>query len=160
MLNQFNRCTAEVAEQEDCLIVDLLDAYRETDRMIHYDGVHANDLGHRAVAKHIFEVLARHRSCLAKRTKGTEKTSPRWRDESCLTLDGGQGEQRNRLSRDPGGAPIVSSLAVRGTSCLFGGRGQEDGGAGCWSAEVKRRPAVVICIGKGVRDEASRVRIR
>ena len=83
---QFNQCIAQVAEQEDCLFVDLLDAYRETDWMIHYDGVHANDLGHRIVANRIFEVLAQHCSGLARHTKQMEQTSPRWRDESCLTL--------------------------------------------------------------------------
>ena len=66
---------------------DLLDAYKETHWMIHYDGVHANDLGHRIVANRIFEVLAQHCSCLAKKTKAAEKTSPRWRDESCLQMD-------------------------------------------------------------------------
>jgi lysophospholipase L1-like esterase len=80
----YNRGIAAVAEEEDCLFVDLLDAYAETDWMIHYDGVHANDLGHRIVANRIFEVLAQNCSCLARRTKEMEKTSPRWRDESTL----------------------------------------------------------------------------
>jgi lysophospholipase L1-like esterase len=84
---QFNEGIAAVAKQEDCLFVDLLDAYQETHWMIHYDGVHANDLGHRIVANRIFEVLAQHCSSLAKKTKEAEKTSPRWRDESCLKMD-------------------------------------------------------------------------
>ena len=81
---EYNSGTAAVAEEEDCLFVDLLDAYGETGWMIHYDGVHANDLGHRIVANRIFEVLAQNCSCLARRTKEMEKTSPRWRDESTL----------------------------------------------------------------------------
>ena len=55
--------------------------------MIHYDGVHANDLGHGIVANRIFEVLARNCSGLAKKTKEAEKSSPRWRDESMLKAD-------------------------------------------------------------------------
>ena len=83
---QFNEAIQAVARQKDCLFVDLLDAYKETDWMIHYDGVHANDLGHRIVANRIFEVLAQNCSCLAKKTKEAERTSPRWRDESCLKV--------------------------------------------------------------------------
>lgn len=84
---QFNEGISAVAKQEDCLFVDLLGAYGETRWMVHYDGVHANDLGHRIVANRVFEVLAQNCSCLAKKTKAAEKTSPRWRDESCLKMD-------------------------------------------------------------------------
>lgn len=83
-LEAFNRGIARVAEQEHCLYVDLLDAYRGAGWMIHYDGVHANDLGHRVVANRIFEVLAQNCSALAAETKKAEQTSPRWRDESSL----------------------------------------------------------------------------
>ncbi len=84
IFRDYSRGIAAVAAEEDCLFVDLLDAYAETDWMIHYDGVHANDLGHRIVANRIFEVLAQNCSCLARRTREMEKTSPRWRDESTL----------------------------------------------------------------------------
>ena len=86
LFREYNECIRKVAQQQDCLFVDLLDAYKQTDWMIHYDGIHANDLGHRIVANRIFEVLAQNCYCLAKRTKQSEKTSPRWRDESCLKL--------------------------------------------------------------------------
>ena len=75
---------AEVAAQLDCLYVDLLAASGEAPWMVHYDGVHQNDLGHRIVANRIFEVLAQNCSCLAKRTRQAERSSPRWRDESTL----------------------------------------------------------------------------
>jgi lysophospholipase L1-like esterase len=84
LFKKFNKGIAEVAEQENCLYVNLLDAYQETDWMIHYDGVHANDLGHQIVANRIFEVLAQNCYGLAKKTKEIEKASPRWRDESVL----------------------------------------------------------------------------
>ena len=57
--------------------------------MVHDDGVHANDLGHRIIANEIFKVLAQHCSGLAIRTKQLEKTSDRWRDESVLKADYG-----------------------------------------------------------------------
>ena len=82
----YNRAIAAVAAQEQCLFVDLLQAYGGAGWMIHYDGVHANDLGHRIVSNRIFEVLAQNCSGLARHTRACEKTSPRWRDESCLQL--------------------------------------------------------------------------
>ena len=84
LFGQFNKVIGEVAEKKDCLYVDLLSAYQETDWMIHYDGVHANDLGHRIVANRIFETIAQNCSGIAKQTQKAEKTSPRWRDESTL----------------------------------------------------------------------------
>ncbi|MCH2570680.1 MAG: SGNH/GDSL hydrolase family protein [Planctomycetes bacterium] len=84
LFGQFNKVIGKVAEKKDCLYVDLLSAYQETDWMIHYDGVHANDLGHRIVANRIFEKIAQNCSGIAQQTQKAEKTSPRWRDESTL----------------------------------------------------------------------------
>ena len=89
LFGQFNKAIAQVAAGQACLYVDLLAANGRTDWMVHYDGVHANDLGHRIVAGRVFEVLAQHCSGLAKQTKEAEKTSPRWRDESTLKADYG-----------------------------------------------------------------------
>ena len=85
---RFNKGISRLARAHDCLYVDLLDAYNEADWMIHYDGVHANDLGHRIVSNRIFEVLAQNCSCLASRTRAMERSSPRWRDESVLIMTG------------------------------------------------------------------------
>jgi len=84
VFKDYNKLTAEVACSQDCLYVDIMAAIGETDWMVHYDGVHINDLGHRVIAGDIFKYLAQNCSCLAKRTKELEKSSPRWRDESCL----------------------------------------------------------------------------
>ncbi len=81
---KFNSVISEVAKEQSCLFVNILAANGETDWMVHYDGCHANDLGHLIIANRIFEVLAQNCSCLAKSTKEAEKTSPRWRDESTL----------------------------------------------------------------------------
>ena len=89
LFKKFNKAIAEVAAEESCLYADILTANGETDWMVHSDGVHANDLGHRIVSHRIFEVLAQNCSCLAKKTKQAEKTSPRWRDESTLKADYG-----------------------------------------------------------------------
>ena len=89
LFREFNRGIEEVAEQQNCLYVDLLEGYAETKWMIHYDGVHANDLGHRIVANRIFEKIAQNCSGVALSTKTAEKQSPRWRDESVLKADYG-----------------------------------------------------------------------
>ena len=85
----FNIATQQVAASNDCLYCDVYNAYNEAPWMVHDDGVHANDLGHRVIANEIFKVLAQHCSGLAIRTKQLEKTSDRWRDESVLKADYG-----------------------------------------------------------------------
>lgn len=84
LFQRYNSATEEVAVQEHCLFVDVLAANGNTPWMVHHDGVHANDLGHRIIANRIFEVLAQHCSGLARKTKEAEQHSPRWRDESVL----------------------------------------------------------------------------
>ena len=89
LFEKFNRGVAQVAKREKCLYVDLLSSYNKTDWFIHYDGVHANDVGHRVVAHKIFEVLAQNCSGIATNTQRLERTSPRWRNESKLKADYG-----------------------------------------------------------------------
>lgn len=84
LFHRFNRAIADVGTEQDALFVDVLAANGGTQWMVHYDGVHQNDLGHRIIANRIFEVLAQNCSCLANRTREAERTSPRWRDESTL----------------------------------------------------------------------------
>ena len=84
IFHQYNDAIRQVAVECDCLFVDLLASYREADWLVHHDGVHANDLGHRIVANKIFEVLAANCSGLALETKALEKSIPPWRDESIL----------------------------------------------------------------------------
>jgi len=87
VFHQYNDAIRQVAEECDCLFVDLLASYRGADWLVHYDGVHANDLGHRIVANKIFEVLAANCSGLALETKALEEEIPPWRDESILQAD-------------------------------------------------------------------------
>jgi lysophospholipase L1-like esterase len=87
LFRQYNEVISQVAAIEECLFVDVLAANGETDWMVHYDGIHANDLGHRIIANQIFEVLAQQCSGLAQKTRELEKTSPRWRDETMLKAD-------------------------------------------------------------------------
>ena len=86
LFSTFNQAIAGIAGEEDCLYVNLLEAYDGAQWMVHYDGVHANDLGHRVVANRMFEVLAQNCSGLARWTKQQENSIPRWRDESCLQI--------------------------------------------------------------------------
>ena len=84
VFRQYNAATERLAEKLDCLFVDLLVAYGQADWLVHHDGVHANDLGHRVVANKIFEVLASNCSGLALETKHLEQCIAHWRDESTL----------------------------------------------------------------------------
>lgn len=89
VLRAFTDAIRELAAAEECLFVDVLAANGGTGWMVHYDGVHANDLGHRIIAGEVFKVLAQNCSGLAKHTKALEQLSPRWRDESVLQADYG-----------------------------------------------------------------------
>jgi lysophospholipase L1-like esterase len=86
-LYAYNTATAALARDAQCLFVDALAAEGEADWLLHYDGSHANDVGHLVIANRIFEVLAQHCSGLAQHTKRAERTSPRWRDETVLRRD-------------------------------------------------------------------------
>ena len=81
---RYNHAIKGGSDTSDCLFVDLLGSYRDADWLVHHDGVHANDLGHRIVANKIFEVLASNCSGLALETKTLEARIPPWRDESVL----------------------------------------------------------------------------
>jgi len=89
VFQRYGRGIAEVARRESCLFVDLLAASHHADWVVHYDGVHQSDLGHRVVAHRMFEVLAGNCSGLARHTRQIEKKAPRWRDESKLRADYG-----------------------------------------------------------------------
>ncbi|MBI3922666.1 MAG: SGNH/GDSL hydrolase family protein [Armatimonadetes bacterium] len=84
LFHQYNEATRQLAERLDCLFVDLLSAYSEADWLVHHDGVHANDLGHRIVANGVFEALASNCSGLALETRNLEQHIVPWRDESTL----------------------------------------------------------------------------
>lgn len=84
VFHQYNGAIGDLAAGLDCLYVDLLASYGEADWLVHSDGCHANDLGHRLVANKIFEVLASSCSGLARRTRELEKEIEPWRDESTL----------------------------------------------------------------------------
>ncbi len=84
---QFNSAIGSLAQNLDCLFVDLLSAYREADWTVHRDGVHANDVGHRLVANKVLEVLISNCSGLALETKATESSIMPWRDEGVLHPD-------------------------------------------------------------------------
>jgi len=96
LFHECNDATRQVAAESDCLFVDLLAAAGGADWLVHHDGVHANDLGHRIVANRIFEVLATHCSGLALETKHLEKQIPPWRDESTLRKDYGYDKTQAR----------------------------------------------------------------
>ncbi len=85
----YNLVTEQVARATNCLFSDVYNAYGGAPWMVHYDGVHANDLGHRLVAHTIFQTLAQNCTGLAIRTLRLERSGERWRDESTLMADYG-----------------------------------------------------------------------
>jgi lysophospholipase L1-like esterase len=89
VFRQYNLAIKEVAQACKCLFVDLLESYQEADWLVHRDGVHANDVGHRVVANKVFEVLVSNCSGLSLETKALEDRIPPWRDESTLQADYG-----------------------------------------------------------------------
>ena len=78
--------------------------------MVHFDGVHANDLGHRMVAHAVFQTLAQNCSCLAATTQEAERHSPRWRDESVLMADFGFGQGNSVVGAAAAAAAAPASL--------------------------------------------------
>lgn len=88
IFHKYNEAIAGIAKKKDCLYVDLLATYGQAPWLVHHDGVHANDLGHRLVANKVFEVLASNCSGLASETRSLEDRIPRWRDETVLQRDG------------------------------------------------------------------------
>lgn len=89
LFETFNVVIKQVARATKSLFCDVYHAYGGAPWMVHYDGVHANDLGHRLIAHRVFETLAQHCSGLAARTRRLERISERWRDESTLMADYG-----------------------------------------------------------------------
>ena len=94
IFHQYNDATRALASECEALFVDLLAGYGDADWLVHHDGVHANDIGHRVVANRIFEVLASNCSGLALETKHREQLIPPWRDESTLRVDHGYTAQQ------------------------------------------------------------------
>lgn len=70
VLRRYNEATRKVADQKNCLFVDVLEATDQADWMVHNDGVHQNHLAHRVVANRIFEILAQNCSCLVRQPPG------------------------------------------------------------------------------------------
>ena len=66
------------------MFVDLLAAFNDSPWLVHRDGIHSNDLGHRVVANQVFNVLAANCSGLAVETKAVEEHILPWRDEAIL----------------------------------------------------------------------------
>jgi lysophospholipase L1-like esterase len=89
LFSEFNDGVREVAEATECLYVDLFNTYDNAGWLVHRDGMHANDLGHRICANEIFRVLATNCTGLGKETKLMEDHIQSWRDERPLRRDFG-----------------------------------------------------------------------
>ena len=87
LYDTYNAATQATAEKCDCLFVDVRSALNFANWLVHHDGVHLNDAGHRVVANRIVEVLLGNCSGMALHTQKMEEQIPPWRDESTLTND-------------------------------------------------------------------------
>jgi lysophospholipase L1-like esterase len=63
---KYNECIRSLAAEHDCILADVWSAEGGADWLIHYDGVHANQIGNRIIAHRIFEAIAQHSSGLSK----------------------------------------------------------------------------------------------
>lgn len=87
ILGEYNEAIRTLAGYLGCLFVDLLAAHDGADWLVHHDGVHMNDVGHRAVADEIFRVLVSNCSGLAIETLAGEESIVPWRNEVRLQDD-------------------------------------------------------------------------
>lgn len=84
LLHEYNEAMRALAQEQDCLFADVLNAFGEADWLVHDDGVHPNDSGHRVIANKILEVLLANCSGLSLETKIVEAQMTPWRDEAVL----------------------------------------------------------------------------
>jgi lysophospholipase L1-like esterase len=61
---RYNTAIRGLAAEYDCILADVWSAEGGTDWMIHYDGVHANNIGNLLIAHRIFEAVAQNASGL------------------------------------------------------------------------------------------------
>ena len=86
LLYELNEALRTLAQEQDCLFADVLNAFGEADWLVHDDGVHPNDAGHQVIANKILEVLLANCSGLSMETKAVEAQMTRWRDEAVLDV--------------------------------------------------------------------------
>ncbi len=65
----YNLAIKQLAEKNGCILANVYEAQGGADWLIHPDGVHANDLGHRLIGNRVFEAIANHCSGLARKTE-------------------------------------------------------------------------------------------
>ena len=65
----YNLAIKQVAEKNGCILADIYNAQKKADWLVHPDGVHANDLGHRLIGNRVFEAIANHCNSLSQKTE-------------------------------------------------------------------------------------------
>jgi lysophospholipase L1-like esterase len=69
----FNLAIEQLAKKNRCIFTDVYEAEGAADWLIDPDGIHANDLGHRLIGNRVFEAIANHCSCLARKIERITK---------------------------------------------------------------------------------------
>ena len=70
---RYNDCIRGLAAEFDGVLADVWSTEGGADWLIHYDGVHANQVGNLVIAHKIFEAIAQHASCLTNRSFQQER---------------------------------------------------------------------------------------
>jgi lysophospholipase L1-like esterase len=78
---RYNDCIRGLAVEFDCILADVWAAEGGADWLIHYDGVHANQVGNMVIGHRIFEAIAQNSSGLTEPTFRRERDSD-WSKET------------------------------------------------------------------------------
>jgi lysophospholipase L1-like esterase len=70
---RYNDCIRGLAAEFGCILADVWSSEGGADWLIHYDGVHANQVGNMVIAHRIFEAIAQHASGLTNQTLEQER---------------------------------------------------------------------------------------
>jgi len=73
LTREYNDGIRRLADEYNCVVADVWAAEGMADWMIHYDGVHANQLGNLVIAHRVFEAVAQHASGLAEKAFRLER---------------------------------------------------------------------------------------
>lgn len=86
---KYNECIRGLASEFQCIVADAWSAEGAADWLIHYDGVHANQVGSIVLGNKIFEALAQHCSGLTNETYKQERDTEWTKETTRLRAEAG-----------------------------------------------------------------------
>jgi lysophospholipase L1-like esterase len=91
---RYNDCIRGLAAEYDCILADIWAAEGAADWLIHYDGVHANQVGNMIIGHRIFEALAKHCSGLTNQAFRQARDTEWSKETSRMRTDAGDPFQK------------------------------------------------------------------